>query len=32
MEQFDNLRKMDIFEKDRNLKWENLPKNEVETL
>ena len=26
MRQFENLRKMDIFEKNRNLKWKYLPK------
>ena len=26
MQQFKNLRKMDIFEKNQNLKWEYLPK------
>ena len=26
MQQFENLKKMDIFEKNRNLKWDYLPK------
>ena len=32
MQQFENLKKMNIFVKNRYLKWEYLPKNEAESL
>ena len=32
MRQFENLRKIDFFEKNRNLKWEYLPKKEAELI